>query len=586
MTSWSGEYYVFRNPGMACAHSLPRRTRRGLGLRAVRSAGRKVRRTVNEKLIAEDKRVNEPLSASEQWLQDVVDNTTAVIFVKDFQHRFLLTNREFERRFGIQRGQIRGKTDLESLPQQIAQLVREGDRQVIESGAPSQFEETLASIEGERYYVVAKFLLPDSRGKPFALCGIAMDITESKRTQEMQAAMARERAVLAQQCAAELGKANEAFRNCIDGLASVAALDDFLGQVMATMTRQLGSVSSTLRVRNYDQNTLSLELVFQDGRAMSPDEAMYPQNWRMLSIDDQRSELFLDQATTIISILDPDSRLPEQHRSYLLGLGVKTVLAIPLISGRRVNGRLSFRFAERRDFRLEELEIARALATQVSLAIQLTRLAKAARQSAVLEERTRLAREIHDALTQSFVGIAMELEVAAELLTTNEGDPLEHIQLAHDGARFGLAEARRSILSLQPGFVETCGLIEALQTLVEHSNIPGRLRCDFRSDKLPEKNLSPGERQELLRIAQEAISNAVRHAKPTVITVTLRWERPNLLLNISDNGLGMPKACSQKSQGFGIGNMRARASKLGGKLEIQSATGRGTSIVVSAPIAS
>ena len=368
---------------MACAHSLPRCTRRGLGLRAVRSAGRKA----NEKLIAKDQQVNELLSTSEQWLRDVVDNTTAVIFVKDLQDRFLLTNREFERRFGVQREQIRGKTDLESLPHQIAQLIRGGDRQIIETGAPSQFEEALTSIEGERYYVVAKFLLPDSGGKPCGLCGIAMDIT-------------------------------------------------------------------------------------------------------------------------------------------------------------------------------------------------------AAKQSAILEERTRLAREIHDALTQSFAGIVMELEVAEELLVTNEGDPLEHIQLAHDGAMLGLAEARRSVLSLQPTFVETCGLIEALRTLVERSKIPGRLRCDFRSDKIPEKNLSPGDRQELLRIAQEAISNAIRHAKPTVITVTLRWERPNLLLNISDNGLGMAKARLQKGQGFGLVNMRARASKLGGNLEIQSATGRGTSIVVSVPIAS
>ena len=127
-----------------------------------------MRQTVNEKLIAEDKQVNELLCASEQWLQNVVDNTTVVIFVKDLQHRFLLTNREFERRFGIQREQIRGETDWETLPHQIAQLVREGDRQVIESGAPLQFEEAVASIEGERYYVVAKFLLPDYRGKP---CG-------------------------------------------------------------------------------------------------------------------------------------------------------------------------------------------------------------------------------------------------------------------------------------------------------------------------------------------------------------------------------------------------------------------------------
>ncbi len=110
----------------------------------------------------------------------------------------------------------------------------------------------------------------------FEFIGTAMDITDLKRAEEMRAAMARERELFAQQRAAELAKANEAFRGCLDALASVPELDDFLGQVMAAITRQLGAVSSTLRVRNFEKNTLPLELVFQDGRVMTPDEAKYP----------------------------------------------------------------------------------------------------------------------------------------------------------------------------------------------------------------------------------------------------------------------------------------------------------------------
>src|SRR6201987_6341027 len=103
----------------------------------------------------------------------------------------------------------------------------------------------------------------------------------------MRAALARERELLAQQRATDLAKANEALRGCLDALASVRELDDFLGQVMATMTRQLGAVSSTLRVRNFEQNTLPLELVFQDGRVMSPDEAKYPEKWRKVALVEQ-----------------------------------------------------------------------------------------------------------------------------------------------------------------------------------------------------------------------------------------------------------------------------------------------------------
>ena len=416
--------------------------------------------------------------------------------------------------------------------------------------------------------------------------GTVMDITDLKRAEEMRATLAHERELFAQQRATDLAKANEALRECLDALASVPELDEFLGQVMAAITRQLGAVSSMLRVRNFEQNTLSVELVFQNGRVMTPDEAKFPDYWRSLSLVEQRAATFLDQPTTVTRILDPHSPIPEALRFYLLGMGVKTLLIIPLTLGGQVNGQLSFRFTEERDFDPEELEIARALAIPASLAIHLTRLARTARQSAVLEERNQLAAEIHDALAQSFTGISMQLGVAGEQLAAKEGDPLCQIQRANEIAEFGLAEARRSILSLRSSAIEESGLTRTLQRLVEHSNVAGRLRCDFRSDNIPEESLPPRIQHELLRFAQEAISNAVRHAKPTVVSVRLRWEPPHLILKVKDNGSGISSASLEKSEGFGLSNMRTRASQIDGKLDIQTAAGRGTSIILTVPIPS
>jgi PAS domain S-box-containing protein len=553
--------------------------------------------------ITERKRAEEELRESEQRLQDIVDNTTAVVFVKDLDLRYLLVNREYERRYGVRRDQIRGKTDFDILPHDVAEAVRDNDWQVIEAGVPIQFEETVPSDAGEHLYVSAKFLLRDHTGKPYALCSIATDISDLKRAEEMRAAMARERELFAQQRATELAKANEALRGCLDVLASVPELDDFLGQVMVAITRQLGAVSSTLRVRNFEQNTLPLEIVFQDGRVMTPDEAKYPECWQSVSLEQFDSDLlchsaftrtkdeqwvatFSDRPPAIIRVLDPHSPMPEDQRSYLRELGVKTVLIIPLASRGQANGRLTFRFTEERDFHPEELEIARALATQASLAIHLTRLAKAARQSAVLEERNQLAAEIHDALAQSFTGISMQLGVAGEQLAAGQGDPLNQIQRANEIAKFGLAEARRSILSLRSGAIEESGLTTTLQRLVEHSNVAGRLRCDFQSDNIPEERLPPRIQHELLRFAQEAISNAVRHAKPAVVSVTLRWEPPNLILQVKDDGTGISRASLEKSEGFGLRNMHTRASQIDGKLDIQTAASRGTSIVLTVPIPS
>src|ERR1700730_15680092 len=153
--------------------------------------------------ITERKRAEEELRESEQRLQDIVDNTTAVVFVKDLDLRYLLVNREYERRHRLRRDQILGKTDIDIHPPEVAEAVRNNDRHVIEAGAPIQFEETVPSDGGERAYVSAKFLLRDRIGKPYAVCGIATDITESKRAEEMRAAMARERELFAQQRATQ-----------------------------------------------------------------------------------------------------------------------------------------------------------------------------------------------------------------------------------------------------------------------------------------------------------------------------------------------------------------------------------------------
>jgi signal transduction histidine kinase len=229
----------------------------------------------------------------------------------------------------------------------------------------------------------------------------------------------------------------------------------------------------------------------------------------------------------------------------------------------------------------ENLELARALATQASLAIHLAQLAESAKRSAVLEERNRLAGEIHDSLAQSFAGVCMQLALAAE--KTQNDAVLGQIGRAIELAKFGLSEARRSALSLRSQIIEESGLLKALRMLAERSNVPGRLRCTFQSNLENEASLPVGIRQDLLRIAQEAISNAMRHANPTAIHVRLRLERTNLILKVTDNGCGMTNTDGTR-YGFGFVNMRARVKNLNGSLNIRSAHDRGTSIVVTVPV--
>jgi signal transduction histidine kinase len=178
----------------------------------------------------------------------------------------------------------------------------------------------------------------------------------------------------------------------------------------------------------------------------------------------------------------------------------------------------------------------------------------------------------------------LQLFAAQEVIKPQDDHSLGYIERANDLARFGLGEARRSALSLRSDIIEESGLIQALQMLVERSNIPGRLRCNFRSNNVQDETLSLQVQQDLLRIAQEAISNSLRHAKPTVITVTLRSSLSNLVLEIRDNGSGIDSIRLESAEGLGLGNMRERAKNLGAELDIRTAAGRGTTVIVRLPI--
>jgi PAS domain S-box-containing protein len=159
---------------------------------------------------SEDGRAAEALRKSEQQLQDILDNTTAVVFVKDLELRYILVNREYELRHQVLRDQIRGKTDFDLHPHEVAEMVRANDRHVIEAGTPIQFEEAVPMAGGERRYVVVKFLLRDRTAKPYAVCGIATDITELKRAEEKLAGLNRTLQTL-YQCNQALVRATEEY---------------------------------------------------------------------------------------------------------------------------------------------------------------------------------------------------------------------------------------------------------------------------------------------------------------------------------------------------------------------------------------
>jgi signal transduction histidine kinase len=205
---------------------------------------------------------------------------------------------------------------------------------------------------------------------------------------------------------------------------------------------------------------------------------------------------------------------------------------------------------------------------------------------AVLEERTRLAREIHDTLAQQLTGIVLELEAADALLNRgSEQRAKTSVEKARELARGALQEARRSVWNLRPAPLSASGLVAAIghevEAWEERTGIPARFRARAVP---PHPPLAPTAEVALLRIGQEALSNAARHGKPEHVDVELRAHAQELVLSIRDDGVGFdPAATAPREDCFGLDGMAERARNAGGTLTVVSTPGQGTTVTTRLP---
>jgi signal transduction histidine kinase/ligand-binding sensor domain-containing protein len=212
------------------------------------------------------------------------------------------------------------------------------------------------------------------------------------------------------------------------------------------------------------------------------------------------------------------------------------------------------------------------------------RLQQVEARSAVLDERNRMAREIHDHLAQGFTGVLLQLEAAEARLARMEGDPapvLTRLGHARELAAASLQEARRSVMVLSPRKPEGTDLLGALRILSDRLLAGTGIRVELEQTGEP-RRLDSRLEEELLRMAQESLTNALRHGKAKWVRVTVHYRRGEVGLRIEDDGRGFDPAAG--AAGYGLRSIRETLKRLRGHIDIDSGPGRGTRITIILPL--
>ncbi len=399
-----------------------------------------------------------------------------------------------------------------------------------------------------------------------------------------QTAIAREQERAARERADELATANAALSRSIGQLTSVSKLGCFLDNVLIEAVQASGAVSGAIFLHDIECDGLVNRSHVLHGKLLDVEHD--PRNAAFRDpIPANRSlawqTITADQKIFWIDFQHVDPLECPHLKAWHDATGHRFVAAVPILQGLQVIGFMALAFAQTISVQpaLAKLNLCQVLAQQAALAVRLTQLSDQAQQTAILDERNRMARDIHDTLAQSFTSILMRLQTA-ELALQDDAVATQHnLQIAGDLARQGLAEARRSVYALRPQSLEQENFSEALKRCLQTLVAPAQIAAEYRvTGKL--RPLPDHVENELLRIAQEAIGNACNHAAASKIDVQLVFSPSQVCLVVRDNGKGFVPSDIETRQGFGLISMQERAQHLGGKFSLCSQPGQGTEIIV------
>jgi signal transduction histidine kinase len=261
---------------------------------------------------------------------------------------------------------------------------------------------------------------------------------------------------------------------------------------------------------------------------------------------------------------------------------MRSFLGVPIVIRDEVLGAVYL--TEKEDgsmFSAADQKLIQLLAAHAAIAIENARLYQRSRELSIIEERNRLARELHDSVTQRLFGVALAAESASTLLGRDPG--AVELGRVSELARGAMEELRAVVFELRPGSLEAEGLATVLRKHVEVLRRVSGQQIELRVCDVP--RLAPGPATQVLRIAQEALGNAMRHSAAKRISVKLGGADGRLFMKVIDDGCGFdPAGPEVRGQRLGLTSMEERATELGGTLTVSSEIGAGTTVRLEVPV--
>ena len=489
-----------------------------------------------------------PGPSVDEIVRTLVEVVPTPVFVVDAVRHFVFVNPAACELFGRQREEFVGTDLLDTIvPRERGEVSSYLRSSATEE--PGRRSMTMLGRDGEREVVLHHTRL--ELGGQVLLTGIVEDVTETRRVRRAAVALA--------QNAASLG--------------ITRSLDATLDAIAQSVVETTSAIACAVYLLEKDGDlrtagTFGLprdyaEAINTAGKQGAPRSALRAIEARATVIDED-----------VIRRRLADPRFAPVH-SLIRDEPWSVIVSMPLMHQDTPVGALNAFYASGQRPPEIDMSFLRAMADQATSALDYGRLLRASRDKVALEERQRLARDLHDSVSQAVYGIALGARSAMELLSKDPAqvrEPLEYVLRLSEAA---LAEMRALIFELRPEALEREGLTGALR---HHTEVlRARHGIEVEESLAEEPTMSWENKQGLYRIAQEALHNAGRHGRAKHVGIALSQDDSQIRLEVWDDGVGFDPEGAHPGH-FGLNTMRERANELGGRLEIESRPRAGTRV--------